>query len=140
MTTFLSKEFIKEGVTPIFEELKYMNYHTTRNKYAKRKNRKVVSLPYRKIQSFIQYNLAWGSYPTHYVNTRNTSKTCPRCGSLSKTKGQVYECERYGYKADRHFVACVNILKMWEKGFTLKALDELVEREGLSMESICIHT
>jgi hypothetical protein len=29
---------------------------------------------------------------------------------------------------------------MWEKGFTLKALDELVEREGLSMESICIHT
>jgi len=61
MTTFLSKEFIKEGVTPIFEELKYMNYHTTRNKYAKRKNRKVVSLPYRKIQSFIQYNLAWGA-------------------------------------------------------------------------------
>jgi hypothetical protein len=29
----------------------------------------------------------------------------------------------------------VNILKMWEKGFTPKALDELVEREGLSMDT-----
>jgi putative transposase len=120
MTTFLSKEFIKEGIAPIFEELKDMNYNTTRNKYAKRKNRKVASLPYRKIQSFIQYKLAWEGYPTHYVNAKNTSKTCPRCGSLSKVKGQVYECKKCGYKADRHFVACVNIPRCGDMGLPRK--------------------
>uniref|UniRef100_A0A7J3M0B5 Transposase n=1 Tax=Archaeoglobus fulgidus TaxID=2234 RepID=A0A7J3M0B5_ARCFL len=26
-------------------------------------------------------------YETHYVSAKNTSKTCPRCGRLSKTNG-----------------------------------------------------
>jgi putative transposase len=132
LTTSLFKEFIEEEVIPIFEELKDMNYNVTRNKYNKWKNRKVASLPYRKIQRFIEYKCAWYGYLTYYVSAKNTSKTCPRCGSLSKVKGQVYECKKCGYKADRHFVACVNILKMWGKGFAPKALDELIEREELS--------
>ncbi|PUA31170.1 MAG: hypothetical protein B9J98_07480, partial [Candidatus Terraquivivens tikiterensis] len=56
--------------------------------YAKQKNRKVASLPYRKVQNFIEYKMAWLGYRTHYVSARNTSKTCPRCGRLSKTEGQ----------------------------------------------------
>lgn len=71
----------------------------------------------------------WAIKP-HYVNAKNTSKTCPRCGSLSKVKGQVYKCKQCGYQADRHFIACLNILKMWGFGFTPKALNELIEREG----------
>jgi IS605 OrfB family transposase len=105
-------ELSSKGLVPIFEKLKGLSYNTTRNRYTKRKNRKVASLPYRKIQKFIEYKMAWLGYETHYVNAKNTSKTCPRCGSLSKVKGQVYKCKKCGYSADRHFIACVNILKM----------------------------
>ncbi len=132
VTTAIVREFIEKGVSPVLEKLKGLSYNTTRNKQAKYKNRKVSSLPYRKIQSFLEYKMAWYGYKTPYVSAKNTSKTCPRCGRLSKTNGQVYECRYCGYRADRPFVACVNILKMWGIGFTPKALNEIIEREDLS--------
>jgi len=131
VTTTIVKEFIENGVSPILEKLKGLSYNATRNKYAKRKNRKVSSLPYRKIQSFIEYKMAWHGYKTHYVSAKNTSKTCPRWGRLSKTRGQVFKCEGCGFKADRHFVACINILRMWGIGFTPKAPNEIIEGEEL---------
>jgi len=133
ITTSIVRKLAEGGIVPIFEELKGLSYHATRNHYTKCKNRKVASLPYRKIQSFIEYKMKWLGYKTHYVSAKNTSKTCPRCGSLSKVEGRVYECRRCGYKTDRHFMACVNILRMWGIGFSPKALNELVEREGLRM-------
>ncbi|MEM2169669.1 MAG: zinc ribbon domain-containing protein [Candidatus Bathyarchaeia archaeon] len=84
------------------------------------------------MQSFIEYKMVWHGYKTHYVSAKNTSKTCPRCRRLSKTSGQVFKCESCGFEADRHFVACINILRMWGIGFTPKALNELIEREELS--------
>ncbi|MEM1607397.1 MAG: transposase, partial [Candidatus Bathyarchaeia archaeon] len=144
VTAAIVREFIENGVSPILEKLKGLSYNATRNKYAKRKNRKVSSLPYRKIQRFIEYKMAWHGYKTHHVSARNTSKTCPRCGRLSKTNGQVFKCESCGFEADRHFVACINILRMWGIGFPPKALNELIEREELSRNksnnSPCIPT
>ncbi|MEM3489771.1 MAG: transposase, partial [Nitrososphaerota archaeon] len=133
ITTDITRELAGKGLSPIFEKLKGLNYNSTRNRYAKCRNRKVSSLPYRKIQSFIEYKMAWLGYKTQYVDAKNTSKTCPRCGSLSKVRGQTYKCEKCGYEADRHFVTCVNILRMWGFGFTPKALNEIVERKGLCM-------
>ncbi|MEM2498216.1 MAG: transposase [Candidatus Nezhaarchaeales archaeon] len=124
ITTAITREFVENGVSPILERLKGLSYNATRNKHAKRRNRKVSSLPYGKIQRFIEYKMAWYGYKTHYVSAKNTSKTCPRCGRLSKTNGQVYECKHCGYRADRHFVACMNMLRMWGIGFTPKALNE----------------
>ncbi|MBS7641006.1 MAG: zinc ribbon domain-containing protein [Candidatus Bathyarchaeia archaeon] len=100
ITIAIVKEFVENGVSPILEKLKGLSYNATRNKYAKRKNRKVSPLPYRKIQDFIEYKMAWHGYRTHYVSARNTSKTCPRCGRLSKTNGQVFKCEGCGFKTD----------------------------------------
>jgi putative transposase len=131
ITTKLVGEMVAEEKAPILENLKDLNYNCTRDRHLKHKNRKTASLPYRKIQSFIEYKMAWHGYKVHYVNARNTSKTCPRCGCISKNREQVFVCEHCGYKANRHFVACVNILRMWGQGFAPKALDELVEREGL---------
>ncbi|PUA31151.1 MAG: hypothetical protein B9J98_07365, partial [Candidatus Terraquivivens tikiterensis] len=131
VTTSIVKELSQEGLAPIFENLKGLSYNATRNRYAKQKNRKVASLPYRKVQNFIEYKMAWLGYKTHYISARNTSKTCPRCGRLSKAEGQAFRCRHCGYEADRHFVACVNMLRMWGHGFAPKALDEIIEREGL---------
>jgi len=141
LTTSIIRDLSREGVVPILEKLKGLSYNATRNRYSKKRNRKISSLPYRQIQSFIEYKMAWLGYKTHYVDAKNTSKTCPRCGSLSKV-GRVFECRQCGYKADRHFVACVNILRMWGKGFSPKALNELIEREGLSRgnDLLCIST
>ncbi|PUA33730.1 MAG: hypothetical protein B9J98_01935, partial [Candidatus Terraquivivens tikiterensis] len=130
VTTSIVKELSQEGLAPIFENLKGLSYNATRNRYAKRKNRKVASLPYRKIQNLIEYKMAWMGYRTHYVSARNTSRTCPRCGRLSKKNGQVFKCRHCGYEADRHFVACVNILGMWGHGFAPKALNEIIEGKG----------
>ncbi|MGC8832225.1 MAG: RNA-guided endonuclease TnpB family protein [Thermoproteota archaeon] len=140
VTTSIARELAGNGLAPIFENLKGLSYNATRKRYTKRKNRKVSSLPYQKIQSLIEYKMAWYCYKSHYVPARDTSKTCPRCGSLSKVEGQVYECRKCGYKADRHLIACVNILKMWGLGFAPKALDEFIEREGLSRKILCIST
>ncbi|PUA31753.1 MAG: hypothetical protein B9J98_05385 [Candidatus Terraquivivens tikiterensis] len=131
ITTSIVKELSQEGLAPIFENLKGLSYNATRNKRTKRKNRKVASLPYRKVQSLIGYKMAWLGYKVQYVPARNTSRACPRCGRLSKTNGQVFRCKHCGYEADRHFVACINILRMWGHGFAPKALDEMIEREGL---------
>ena len=143
ITTNVVRELATQGTSPILEKLKGLNYNVTRNPYVKRKNRKISSLPYRKIQSYIEYKMAWIGYRTHYVSAKNTSKTCPRCGRLSKNNVQVFRCESCGYMADRHLVACVNMLKMWGLGFAPKALDEFVEREELRNESnilLCIST
>jgi transposase len=51
--------------------------------------------------------------------------------SLSKVREHVYECKQCRYRADRHLVACINLLKMWGTSSSSKALDELVEREEL---------
>ncbi|PUA31334.1 MAG: hypothetical protein B9J98_06580, partial [Candidatus Terraquivivens tikiterensis] len=43
VTTSIVKELSQEGLAPIFENLKGLSYNATRNRYAKRKNRKVAS-------------------------------------------------------------------------------------------------
>ncbi|PUA31472.1 MAG: hypothetical protein B9J98_06385 [Candidatus Terraquivivens tikiterensis] len=131
ITTRIVNDLAQEGLAPILENLKGLSYNATRNKRTKRKNRKVASLPYRKVQNFIEYKMAWLGYKTHYISARNTSKTCPRCGRLSKADGQAFRCVHCGYTADRHFVACVNMLRMWGGGFAPKALDEIIKGEGL---------
>lgn len=37
-------------------------------------------------------------------------------------KGQVHKCRRCGYEADRHFVACVNMFRMWGIGLSPMSL------------------
>lgn len=52
------------------------------------------------------------------VSPRNTSRTCPRCGWVSKTRvGRVFKCPRCGFEIDRQKLASINIYlrytKMW---------------------------
>ncbi|MEM1606023.1 MAG: zinc ribbon domain-containing protein [Fervidicoccaceae archaeon] len=52
------------------------------------------------------------------VSPRNTSRTCPRCGYVVKTRvGRVFKCPRCGLGLDRQKLASINIYlkytKMW---------------------------
>jgi len=52
------------------------------------------------------------------VSPRNTSRTCPQCGYVAKTRvGRVFKCPRCGFKLDRQKLASLNIYlkysRMW---------------------------
>jgi len=41
--------------------------------------------------------------------TRNTSKTCHRCGYVTQVKGRIFKCPKCGMEYDRDLNACINI-------------------------------
>jgi putative transposase len=96
----------EERVKPVMEELKDMR---ERMKYGRRMNRRLHSIPFRKIQFSISYKSIERGYKPVYVDARNTSKVCPICGELNKPNGHIYKCRKCGFQADRHIVAAWNI-------------------------------
>jgi putative transposase len=44
------------------------------------------------------------------VSPKNTSRTCPQCGYVAKTRvGRVYKCPKCGFELDRQKLASINI-------------------------------
>ncbi len=87
-----------------------------RIRYRKRMNRRLHSIPFRKIQLYISYKSMEHGFKPETVNPRNTSKMCPICGELNKPNGHVFRCKTCGFQADKHLVAAWNIaakLPMW---------------------------
>jgi len=67
----------------------------------------------RKIQFMIQYKSDWSSVPTSYVNPKDTSKLCPRCGSRLEVSPDWHSlvCPSCSLQGNRHRIACINIAK-----------------------------
>ncbi|MBS7614112.1 transposase, partial [Candidatus Bathyarchaeota archaeon] len=95
----------RENVKPVMEDLTYLR---DRIRYGRRMNRRLHSMPFRKIQFYISYKAMEYGFKPEFADAKNTSRTCPMCGEVSKPNGQVFEC-KCGFKADRHFVAAWNI-------------------------------
>ncbi|MEM3809653.1 MAG: zinc ribbon domain-containing protein, partial [Thermoproteota archaeon] len=105
---------------------------------SKENNRKLSKWNARTFQFMLEYKLKWLGLDVKYVNPKNSSKTCPLCsGSMASYLGRIMKCE------DRDVVAVLN-LQMRGEGFPQRALDEIIEREGLSRNennnSLCIPT
>jgi len=50
------------------------------------------------------------------VSPKNTSRTCPRCGCVAKTRvGNVFKCPRCGFELDRQKLASINIYLKYSK-------------------------
>ena len=95
-----------EKVKPVMEKLKNMR---ERIKYGRRMNRRLHSIPFRKIHFYISYKSIEKGYKPDYVDAKNTSRVCPICGELNKPNGHTYKCKKCGFQADRHLVAAWNI-------------------------------
>jgi putative transposase len=80
-----------------------------RIKYGRRMNRRLHSIPFRKIQSYISYKSIEKGYKPNYVDAESTSRVCPICGELNKPNGHIYKCRKCNFQADRHLVAAWNI-------------------------------
>jgi len=92
----------EERVKPVMENLKNIR---ERIKYRRRMNRRLHSIPFRKVQFSISYKSIERGYKPVYVDARNTSRMCPICGELNKPNGHIYKCRKCGFQADRHIVA-----------------------------------
>lgn len=102
----IAKIIEEEKVIPVMEELKYIR---KRMRYGKRMNRRLHSIPFRKTQFYISYKSMEHGFKPKFVKAKNTSRTCPICGELSKPNGHIFKCIKCGLRADRHLVAAWNI-------------------------------
>jgi IS605 OrfB family transposase len=81
-------------------------------KKSKKLNKRFHSLPFRRLQTIIEYKaLLEGIEVEHLTKkeTRNTSKTCHRCGHVAQVEGRMFKCPKCGMEYDRDLNACINI-------------------------------
>jgi putative transposase len=131
LTTEIAGELKESNSGAIMEKLKGIKQRVLSN--SKEQNRKLAKWNARTFQFMLDYKLKWVGLPVKYVDAKNTSKTCPLCsGYLVAYGGRSMRCEPCNLIMDRDVVAVLN-LQMRGAGFPQRALNELIEREGLRM-------
>jgi len=79
-------------------------------------NRRFHSLPFRKLQKMVEYKAKLQGIKVVYVNPKGTSKTCHRCGYVTRTDGREYRCPKCGLKYNRDLNASINIARALTRG------------------------
>ncbi|MDN5375337.1 MAG: putative transposase [Thermacetogenium sp.] len=83
-----------------------------RTKGSKKFNRMMSSWNFRELASFIEYKAKLAGVPVIYVDPKETSKTCPRCGNVSRCNRKAqgwFKCTKCGYQSDADRVGALNI-------------------------------
>ena len=83
---------------------------------------KLSRFAYRKLQLAIITKAVEYNVPIVFINPRNTSSVCPRCGAKLVYNHRLGTCSKCGFIADRDVVGAINIY--------LKALQALAPRQG----------
>jgi putative transposase len=99
-----------EKLVIALEELTHIRKRFQRNQKGKRLNRRMNSLPFRKLQTYIEYKaLKWG-IAVKYIDLTHTSKQCHRCGIITNVGfHRVFRCPHCGLMYDRVLNASINI-------------------------------
>jgi len=120
----------------IFEDLTYMKMKCKSK--SRKKNRQLFKGDFIKLQKMIEYKANWNGYCVIYVNPKNTTKTCSRCGFVVKTRiGALFNCPNCGFVMDRQKNASINIFRkglgVWGPGVAPKG-DETDEMLPMNPE------
>ncbi|MDK6028612.1 transposase [Ignisphaera sp. 4213-co] len=95
----------------VFEDLDKEDL-VSRKRVKKSRRKRNARMPWRSIHRRISETAL-----TVFVNPKNTSRTCPRCGYVVKTQvGRIFKCPRCGLEMNRQKVASVNIRKRYLEG------------------------
>jgi len=81
-------------------------------KKTKKLNKCFHSLPFRKLQTIVEYKALLECILVRYLTkkeTKNTSKTCHSRGHVAQVEGRIYKCPNCGMEYDRDLNACINI-------------------------------
>jgi putative transposase len=88
----------------VFEDLEKEEL-VSRRKTPKNRRKRNARTPWKIIQKKISERAVVAK-----VSPKNSSRTCPRCGYVVKTRvGRVFKCPRCGFELDRQKLASINI-------------------------------
>ena len=98
-------------------------------------NRRFHSLPFRKLQTYIEYKALLEGIEVRYLakkEVKNTSKTCHRCGHVAQVKGREFRCPKCGLVYNRDLNAAINIARrlMRSAGWGKRELPEPPDEGG----------
>jgi len=94
----------------VFEDLE-KEYLISKNKAPKSRRKRNAKTPWKLVQKKLSEKAL-----VVKVSPKNTSRTCPRCGFVAKTRvGGVFNCPRCGLELDRQKLASVNIYLKYAK-------------------------
>ena len=82
----------------------------------KKLNRRFHSLPFRKLQTMVEYKAKLQGIKVVYVNPKDTSKTCHNCGYVTHVDGREYRCPKCSMKYNRDLNAAINIARALTRG------------------------
>ncbi|BCS91528.1 MAG: second ORF in transposon ISC1904 [Metallosphaera javensis (ex Sakai et al. 2022)] len=83
-------------------------------------SKKLSRTVWRKLVNTLKYKASLYGCKVVEVNPHLTSRSCPRCGWVSRTVGKTFRCGRCGFTLDRQFNASLNIMKRFLSKFNLK--------------------
>jgi IS605 OrfB family transposase len=69
------------------------------------------SWSFHQLRRFIEYKAKLAGVPVRFINPKNTSRTCPNCGFISKTNrnGEHFQCSNCGFAGLADQIAAENI-------------------------------
>jgi len=124
-------EYAKQFPKPMIamEDLNGLRNHM---KFSKRLNRRVHSIPYHKLQTYIAYKANLEGIEVRRIKARGTSRTCHECGHVvRKLNGREFKCPACGLIYNRDLNGAINIAKLlkrelgWGSRDTPKLPDEV---------------
>jgi IS605 OrfB family transposase len=97
-------------------------------------NRRLHAWSFRRLQQYIEYKANLEGILVVYINPKNTSKRCHRCGHVAQANGREFRCPKCGLIYNRDLNGAINIaqLLMRERGWRscepLELPDEVLAR------------
>ena len=104
-------ESLKPGDVLVLEDLKYIRQ---RIQAAKKLRPDFHSWAFGQLQAFLEYKALARGIPVLYVDPRNTSRQCPRCGHISQENRLIqstFRCQACGFQHHADIVASINIAR-----------------------------
>ena len=99
-----------QSAVHVFEDLEKEDL-TSKSKAPKNRRKRNARTPWKLVQRKLSEKA-----PVVKVSPRNTSRTCPRCGFVAKTRvGRVFKCPRCGLELDRQKLASINVYLKYAK-------------------------
>ncbi|MHC1635780.1 MAG: RNA-guided endonuclease InsQ/TnpB family protein, partial [Candidatus Methanospirareceae archaeon] len=79
-------------------------------------NRRLHTWSFQKLQQYIEYKANLGGIPMVYVNPKNTSKRCHKCGHVAQVSRREFRCPRCGLVYNRDLNSAINIAHALTRG------------------------
>jgi len=108
-------EYAKQFPKPIIVMERLKNIRENMNGSTKL-NKRLHTWSFRKLQTYIEYKANLEGIPVVYVNPKNTSKRCHRCGHIAQVNGREFRCPKCGLVYNRDLNSAINLARSLMRG------------------------